>query len=65
MIDMELLREAIWQGAQVKYTHILDWDVLEYAVVKGLEDWSQEELIEEANRLGVDLDELEEEEEGE
>tara|TARA_R100000687_G_C6293826_1_gene92686 strand:+ start:257 stop:454 length:198 start_codon:yes stop_codon:yes gene_type:complete len=63
MIDMEKLREAIWECAQVKYArNVLDWDVLEYAVVKGLEDWSKEELIEEANRLDVYLDELEEEE---
>jgi len=60
-MDMDLLREAIWQGAQIKYArNVLDWDVLEYAVVKGLEDWSDEELIEEANRLDVYLDEPEE-----
>ncbi|PHQ84138.1 MAG: hypothetical protein COB65_06360 [Thalassobium sp.] len=61
-IDMDLLREAIWQGVQIKYArNVCDWDALEYVVVKGLEDWSQEELIIEANRLEVSLDELDEE----
>ena len=61
-VDMDLLKEAIWEGVQIKYaSNVCDWDALDDVVVKGMDSWSEEELIEEADRLDVDVDELEEE----
>ena len=46
-VDMDLLKEAIWEGVQIKYaSNVCDWDPLDDVVVKGMDSWSEEELIE-------------------
>ena len=60
-IDTGLLAEAIWEEARTKYTRdINDWDTLEVVVVQGLEGWPEDDLIKEAEELGIDIDEYKE-----
>ena len=56
--ESELI-EAIWEKAQEKHSrNVLDWQALESVVIQGLETWGEEDLIEEAQNLGIDVQQV-------
>ena len=59
-LDTGQLADAIWQEAQEQYSNITFWNPLEFVVVQGLERWPEDDLVEAAKELGIDVDEYKE-----
>ena len=57
MPDTQLLAEAIWENARDTHNIYSSWDTLEVVALQGLETWDDESLIDEASRLGIDVNE--------
>jgi hypothetical protein len=58
-MDLSELIEAIWEKAQEEHSrNVLDWQALESVVIQGLETWGEEDLIEEAQNLGIDVQQV-------
>ena len=49
------LIEKIWENARDKHDIYSSWDTLEVLVVQGLETWNDDDLIAEAESLGIDV----------
>ena len=62
MLDRFELIELMIEKARFEYSNFdaaMDqWDVLESVVRQGLEGWPDDDLIEAAERLGVEVDEV-------